>query len=163
MKDYKNERSLSTVAALLLLAVFAVGVLAVLLSGAQSYRRLTQQDQIAFDSRTVAQYLASKLRQAPGPEAASISDFGGTAALQIIQQIDGEEYVTHIYCHDGWLMELFSIAQGDFSPEDGEKVLPASDLRITRQQDLLTVELLDGSGEPVCLKLSIRGWEDVPQ
>ena len=59
-------------------------------------------------------------------------------------------------------MELFSIAQGSFCAEDGEKILPASDLRIMRQQDLLTVELLDGSGEPILLKLSVRGWE-VPQ
>ena len=163
MKDDKNARSLSTVAALLLLAVFAVGVLSVLLSGAESYRRLTRQDQADFDSRTCAQYLASKIRQAPSPESIEISDLQGVVVLQIAEKIDGEQYLTRIYCYEGWLMELYSFAQGDFSPEDGEKILPASDLQLTRQKDLLTVEFLDSSAEPVLLRLSVRGWEDAAQ
>lgn len=162
MKDYKNERSLSMVAALLLFAVFAIGVLAVLLSGAESYRGLTQRDDASYDSRTCAQYLASKIRQAPDPNAVGISDFGGADALQIAQSIEGEIYVTRIYCYQGWLMELFSTAEGEFSPEDGEKVLPASSFSVTQQRDLLLISITDGNGKRLQLKHALRGWEEMP-
>ena len=162
MKDYKSERSVSTVAALLLLAVFAVGVLGVLLGGAQSYRYLTQRDEATYDSRTCIQYLATKLRQSPQSNVVQIVSFGDGSALLIPETVDGEDYVTRIYCHDGWLMELYSVADGEFSPEDGEKILPASDLTVTRQQDLLVIGITDGNAQALQMKISLRGWEEMP-
>ncbi|MBQ2785966.1 MAG: DUF4860 domain-containing protein [Oscillospiraceae bacterium] len=162
MKDYKSERSVSTVAALLLLAVFAVGILGVLLGGAQSYRYLTQRDAAAYDSRTCTQYLVTKLRQAPQCNGVQVVPFGDGSALLIPETVDGEDYVTRIYCHAGWLMELYSVADGEFSPEDGEKILPASDLTITRQQDLLLIGITDANDQVLQMKISLRGWEELP-
>ena len=162
MKDYKSERSVSTVAALLLFAVFAAGVLGVLLGGAQSYRRLTQRDAAAYDSRTCTQYLVTKLQQSPESGSVQIVPFGEGSALLIPHTVGGEDYMTRIYCHDGWLMELYSIADGEFSPEDGEKILPASDLTITRQQDLLVIGITDGNKQALRIKVSLRGWEELP-
>ncbi len=161
MENNKIERKLSTVAALLLFAVFATGVFAVLLTGAKIYRNLVRVDASAYDSRTCSQYLASKIRQAPSPDAVCVEVFWGTEALVITQNIDGDAYVTRIYCHDGWLMELFSIADGEFSPEDGDKVLPASNLSVTQQQDLLLISVTDGNGKQMQLRHTLRGWEDV--
>lgn len=156
MRNYKKERSLSTVAALLLLSVFAACVLSVLLSGGKVYRTLAQRDADAYDSRTCSQYLLSKLRQAPDANGVSILDFGGSEAIQIAQTIEGDRYVTRIYCYDGWLMELFCLADGAFSPEDGEKVLPASDLSVTQQQDLLVIGITDGNGQKLQLRHTLR-------
>jgi len=162
MKDYKKERNLSTIAALLLFAVFATGVFAVLLTGAKVYRTLVQRDETVYDSRTCSQYLASKLRQIPTPDAISVSEFGESEALIITQVMEEDTYVTRIYCHNGWLMELFSVAQGEFSPEDGEKVLPASGLKVTQQGDLLMISVTDGNGEHLQLRFTLRGWEEMP-
>ena len=162
MKDNKKEHSLSTIAALLLFVIFATGVFAVLLTGAKVYRGLTQRDASAYDSRTCSQYLASKLRQAPSPDAVSVSEFGGAEALVITQVIDGDAYTTQIYCYNGWLMELFCVAGGEFSPEDGEKVLPASGLKVTQQGDLLMISVTDGNGEHLQLRFTLRGWEEMP-
>lgn len=161
MRNYTKERSLSTIAALLMLAVFAVGVLGVLLGGGKVYRALTQRSAAAYDSRTCSQYLLSKLRQLPDANAVAVADFDGLQALQITQYVDGEAYVTRIYCYDGWLMELFSVAGGEFSPGDGERVLPATDLSITQQQDLLTLKITDGNGKCLQLHHSLRGGEGV--
>ena len=68
MKQQKTQQSISALAALLMFGVFAVGILSVLLGGADSYRRLTQRDRVSYDERTCAQYMATKLRQAPSPE-----------------------------------------------------------------------------------------------
>ena len=43
---------MDTLLALLLFGLFSVCVLAVLLTGADAYRRLTRRDRLAFDSRT---------------------------------------------------------------------------------------------------------------
>ena len=160
MKDNKSERSVSTVAAMLLFAVFAVGVLGVLLGGAQSYRRLTQRDAAAYDSRTCTQYLATKIRQAQTADGVQTVSFGEGSALLIPEAVDGEAYVTRIYCYGGWLMELYSVADGEFSPKDGEKILPASDLSVTRQQDLLLIGITDANAQRLQLKISLRGWEE---
>jgi hypothetical protein len=157
-RDY-TERSVSALAALLLLAVFALGILWVLLSGAGAYRRLTQRDAQSYENRTCAQYVVTRLRQAAGAQAVSLSSFGEGDALLITEQVDGQDYVTRIYCYDGWLRELFAADGLDFAPEDGEKVLQASQLSLSREGDLITARLLDGNGEPVQLQVFLRGGE----
>ena len=162
MRDRSGKRSISGLAALLLLGVFAVGILAVLLSGARAYQRLTERDRLAYDSRTCVQYVATKVRQAPAPGAVVLSDFGDGDAMIISEEIEGARYWTQVYCYDGWLMELFCVAGGEFSPEDGEKVLPASDLKVTQQGDLLMISVTDGNGEHLQLRFTLRGWEEMP-
>ena len=152
MMEQKNARSLTTLAALLTLAVFAIAILSVLLGGAQAYRRLTQRDQAVYVSRTCAQYLTMKLRQAPGP--VSLSEFGDGDAIDILHTYDGTDYVVRIYCYEGWLMELFCLADAEFEPEDGERVLPGSDLSVTEEAGLLRLAMRDGSGQKVALMLS---------
>lgn len=144
MMDHKKFSSLSTVAALLVLAVFAVGIMGVLLSGVTAYRRLTQRDQKAYDCRTAAQYLTTKLRQAPGSGAVSMGSFGDGDALVIQEEWEGTAFVTRIYCHDGWLMELYSIAEGSFSPKDGQKIVPMDRLQTRQQGALLELTLTYG-------------------
>lgn len=130
------------VAALLVLAIFAVGILSVLLGGAGVYERLSRRDSRAYESRTAVQYLAAKVRQAE--QFPRVETFGGGDALVFCQQIGGREYVTRVYCHDGWLRELFTAADGQLLPEDGEKILPMQTLSARIEGELLTAALYDG-------------------
>ena len=84
----KKEHALVPIAALLTFALFAIGILSVLLGGSQVYRRLTLRDQRSYDSRTCTQYIATKLRQAPAPDAVSVAPFGDSDALLIQQDIE---------------------------------------------------------------------------
>ncbi len=159
MKNFLKKGSISGLAALLLFCVFAIGILSVLLSGAGAYRRLTLRDSRSYDSRTCAQYVATKLRQAPGPESVELAPFGEGDALYIYQEIGGELYLTRIYCHEGWLMELFTAAETEMEPQDGEKILQAQSMALRLEQDLLGLSIVDGSGSPIQLQLSLRGRE----
>lgn len=159
MKHRLKQQSISALAALLMFGVFAVGILSVLLTGAGAYQRLTERDRLAYDSRTCAQYVATKVRQAGAPGAVRVENFGGVDALVIVQEYDGVEYWNRIYCHDGWLKELFTAAQGEFAPEDGEKILPAQKLELERQNGLLRVKLTDGNGTAMDLNLALRAGE----
>jgi len=67
MREHSKKRSISGLAALLLLGVFAVSILSVLLTGASAYRRLMERDRLMYDNRTCLQYVATKVRQAPNP------------------------------------------------------------------------------------------------
>ncbi len=156
MKTIKTERSLSTIAALLLFAVFAVGVLAVLFGGAKAYNRITERERQSYNLRTSSQYVMTKLRQAESPQAIKIVPFGEGEALQISQTVEGKEYATRIYCHNGWLMELFAAADGDFSAADGEPVLNISDLSVGLENGILKITLTDNVGESVSVRHALR-------
>ena len=160
MKDNKQMRSLSTVAALLLLAVFAVGILSVLLGGAGAYNRLTRRDQMAFEGRSCTQYLATKVRQASGGDAVVVAPFGDTQALVITEVVDGEVYLTRIYCYEGWLMELYT-GEGSFEPQDGEKLLPMAQLELQLEQGLLTAVFTEENGTVQTQQLWLRGAGEV--
>ena len=157
MKNYTKERSLSALAALLTFALFALGILSVLLGGANVYRRLTQRDQHSYDSRTCTQYIATKLRQAPSPGAVAVAPFGDGDCLFITEAIGDSAYLTRVYCYDGWLMELFTVADGEFAPEDGEKILPLQSLSLSRNGSLITVQLTGLDYSSQILTLHIRG------
>lgn len=157
MKNERVSRASTQLAALLMFAVFAITVLCVLFAGAKAYSRLTSRGNTAYNSRTAMQYIATKVRQAPDGSHVTVEAFSGTNALVIRQELDGTPCVTRIYCHDGWLMELFTLTEDGFSPEDGEKILPLEGLSLSQNGSLLTVSIPDGA----LLRLHLRGPEEV--
>lgn len=140
MKE-RRRQGIPTLAALLLLTIYGVTVLGVLLAGAQAYSRLTRRDSHAYDERTALQYVAARVHQAPAPDRISVVDFGGVDALAVTQTVEGQDYLTRVYCWDGWLMELFCAADGQFEPRDGERLLPVESLEFEVQGELLRVRL----------------------
>ncbi len=155
-------RNLGSMLALFLAGVFAVCILSVLLTGANAYSSLSGRDQTAYDRRTCSQYVATKIRQA-GPAGVRIESFGTGDALVLSETLGGTEYLTRIYCYDGWMRELFAAAEGSFAPEDGEKVMEAERLDTELADGLLSVEITAGEGEPVRLYFDLRtGGETDP-
>lgn len=157
MRNFLKNGSLSGLVALLTFVLFAISILFVLLNGAGVYRRLTQRDQYSYDSRTCAQYVATKMRQAPSPTAISTDTFGTVDSLLISQDIEGLEFVTRIYCYENWLMEIFTLADGDFLPEDGEKILPLGSLSVSQDGSVFSFILTDTEGNTQHLTISARG------
>ena len=145
MKGRTKNTLIPDLLALMLLGVFAVSLLCVLLTGAQAYRRLSRLGQEAYERRTAAQYLNTKVRQSPGAGTVRVQPFGQEDALVICRQVDGVDYLERIYCWDGWLMELFCAADTNFDPQDGERLIPARFLMLEREGALVLVRL--GLGE----------------
>lgn len=149
--------------ALLLFGVFAVCLLIVLLTGASSYQALTLRDRLASDSRTCAQYLTTRVRQADQYGAIGVEPFGDGDALTFRQDIDGRAYVTRVYVSGGWLMELFSAADLTLSPQDGERIMAAQALTAQQEDGLLLISITPAQGNPTQLVLSPRcGEGDLP-
>lgn len=155
MKRQGTRHQVDSLLMLLLFGVFAVCVLSVLLTGAKAYRGLTDRDQTAYDRRTCVQYIATRVRQGDVEGGVTVEPFGDTTALCMTQ----EGYVTRVYWHDGYLMELYTSADAELYPEDGEKIMPLESLSLTMEDGLLTAEIGTTGGVVDTLKLSLRSGE----
>lgn len=156
MKIQGTKHQMDGLLMLLLFGVFAVCVLAVLLTGAKAYRGLTARDQAAYDRRTCVQYIATRVRQGDVAGGVTVEPFRDTTALCLTQ--DG--YVTRVYWHDGYLMELYTSADAELYPEDGEKIMPLESLSLTMEDGLLTAEVGTAGGAVDTLCLSLRSGEE---
>lgn len=156
MRRKQIQHHIDALIALLLFGVFAVCVLAVLLTGADAYRRLTLRDQAAYERRACTQYIATKVRQADLADRLSVADMDGVQALVLGGD---EEYVTYIYCYDGWLRELYLWCEEPPAPQDGRELIQAEGLDLSLEDGLLTVRVTQGSGRADTLLLSLRSGE----
>lgn len=155
MKREKIQHHMDGLLLLLLFGVFAVCVLSVLLTGARAYRRLTLRDQEAYRRRTCVQYIATRVRQGDLEGAVAVEPFGEGDALVMAK--DG--YVTRVYWHDGWLMEMYAGEDVQLAPEDGEKIMELDGLAMSMDGGLLTVEVDSGDAGTDTLRLSLRSGE----
>lgn len=152
MKRRGIQHHLDGLLALLLFGVFAVCVLSVLLTGARAYRRLTDRDRDSYNRRTCVQYIATRVRQADRLGGVSVEPFGDTNALTLTE--DG--FVTRVYWHEGYLMELYAGEDAKLAPEDGERIMEAESLSLSVRRGLLTVDITGDSGRPDRLLLYLR-------
>ena len=83
--------------------------------------------------------------------------FGEATALRLADSEAGS--VTRLYCHDGWLMELYTFADAQLEPQDGERIMPLEGLSFEEKGGFLTAELQLGEGVTDTLCLSLRSEE----
>lgn len=159
----RRQHQMNGLLALLLFGVFAACILSVLLAGAGAYRRLTDRDSASYDARTAAQYLATRVRQADAAGQVFVASFDGDSGsdtLFLTEDIGGTRYDTRVYCHDGYIRELFSAAGETLAPEDGEPVLEAQALTFGWTNGLLTAELTAPGGSTEQVILALRSREE---
>lgn len=107
---------------------FAAGV-ALLSTGV--YRAVESASGEHARDRVALSYLMSQLRAGDGEEGIRVSSFGDGDALILSEGA----YATTLYCHEGYLMELYANKDLDFDPASGYPIVPAR---------ALTVEVTDG-------------------
>lgn len=167
MREERRQNHITALAAVTLLAVFAVSILLALLAGAGAYRRLVDRDAAAFDTRTAAQYLATRVRQndvgyeRPDETAVTVEDFWGADCLTLKEWNGGyvSQYVTRLYCYDGSLWELYTAADVEAELTDGERVMELDGLELSLEDGLLNAALTLKNGETETVILSLRSGE----
>ena len=155
MREQIKKSNRSGLLVLLVFAAFMVSVLLVLLTGADVVQKLTARDQAGFDRRTAAQYIATRTRQADCAGMISVRSFGSGDAIVFAEEIDGVRYETLVYCHEGYLREMFVEAGMEQAPEFGEKIIAMTALQADDCGGYLKVHLqmADGTEERVLLDL----------
>ena len=156
MKTKRVQHHIDGLIALTMFSVFAVCILITLLAGAQAYSRLAQRDRLAYGRRTCVQYVATKVHNADSSGAISVEELGGADVLVLGA---GSEYVTRIYCYDGYLRELYCSAEHPMSPEEGERIIEAESMELSLNGNLLAVTVT-ANAEANTLLLSLRGGEE---
>ena len=164
MKQQTQRHEIGGLFALLTFAVFALCILLVLLTGAESYRKLTERDADSWERRTCIQYITARVRHADTAGDIFVGNFDGTPAeygstLFLQEDVDGETYCTRIYCYEEQLHELFSEVNGEFYPQDGTPVLDAQAMEFRLSDGVLTMEAVDASGGAVTAYLTLRSGE----
>ncbi len=162
MKTNRRKIDASFLAPLLLFTIFTLCVVLVLLMGAKVYETAVDRDQRSFDHRTAVQYLSNRVRQLDCDGAWFVGDFyeaqpqeaGNTLYFREIFR--DEVYYTRIYCHDGYLYELSSIADGSFEPTDGEKILAMNALQFSKENGMLKIHFRHTDGKTAELFLALR-------
>ena len=157
MKKRTTEYHFDGLAALLLFGVFAACVALILIVGADAYRRLVTRDGAVHNRSTSMQYVATRVRQAEGPDRISVEDFGGVNALALTDSLG---CITRVYYYDGPIMELYTNIDNVLSPKAGEKVIEAGGLDFSLEDGLLTITVIDLEGGQSTLRLSVRGGEE---
>lgn len=140
MRRSMNEKTskITDLLSLMGFGLFAVCVILVLLTGAKVYRNLVDSGSRSYESRTAVQYIATRVRQT---ESVSVEEFDGCCALVGTEEIDGEIYLTRVYCYDGYLRELFSAEDAWLQADAGEKILPVESAGFALEDGLLTVRV----------------------
>lgn len=155
-----SGRAAASAATLLMFCIFTACLLLVLAFGAGAYRDIKQVGEERFSENTCLSYIATKVRHYDSAGAVRIGQIGDTEALQLRETIDGELYVTSLYCFDGHMMELFSQEGLEFTPQDGVAVLDVKSLDFGMTADgLLQVNCTGASGKAAAVELSLRSGE----
>lgn len=162
-REMTEKHHIAFVFVLLAFCIFAVCILLVLLTGANSYRSLTRRDTETYSRSICVRYIAAKVRHADTAGSIEVGRFstpsgecGGT--LFLAEENEGKLYYTRIYCYQGYVRELYAAASESFEPLDGEPVLKAQNLwfQLNREDGLLTIRSRDEQGRKESLTLSLR-------
>ena len=174
MNKQINKTTVTSLVPLLLFVIFTACILSVLLTGADVYQKFSKRDQVSFQHRTTVQYLTTRIRQSDTSEMVCVGSFadgpvlldqsdtvysGDTLFLR--EELGGRIFYTRIYCHDGYLRELFAEAGLNFSPSSGEKILEINDLLFTLQDDLLYIDIKYADHTKETLVIYLRRGEEV--
>ena len=158
MKRYVHAAD--AIFALILFAAFAVSILMVLTTGAQAYQNVRNSVENHYSENTCVSYIVMKLRHYDDVTCGvALGDVEGTPALLLSETIDGEEYITAIYYHEGYVMEIFAESGYEFTLNDGDQIIEAHDLTLSSPSaGLYKVACVGVGGGRAEATISLRDW-----
>ena len=149
MKKTGQRNNTDFLAGMIVLAIFAAGIIAALLSGAGAYRRLTQRDESEYEARICTQYIATRISGAESADAVTIEQPDGTETpvLRIRETVGEEKYDSYIYISGGWICELYT--SEEYAPDftAGERLVQAQGMKLSMEGNLVTARITTESGE----------------
>jgi hypothetical protein len=154
MKYQPKQWKITGIMPLMVFFLLSVCLMTLLLTGVRIYRNTVEQGESRFLNRTAVQYLTTRVHQADCRNQLSVESFDGIKALVFREEIDGEIYKTMVYCHEGYLKELFCAEDGHFRPSDGEKLFALEDLQLQLEDSLLQIQVTLPDG--VCRQISLH-------
>ena len=138
---------------LLIFMLFTFSGVSALLLAVNSYKNIVESESETADYRNNVSYLREVVHQKDVDGKVTVSKIGDGDAIVIDVS---DEYAQYIYVSDGYLRELLAKKDGDIAPAFGEKIMAASDLKITQTGKLLEFELTDENGKVFNSAVSLK-------
>lgn len=142
----QRAHAISGVFIFALLGAFAVLSTLLVLLGARAYRAVTERAALSAEERILLNYPLNKVRMNDCADRIRVDEKDGVPMLVIRHDIDGEWYETSIYCHQGWLYELFAAADDEIPLEEGEPLAAADYFKPELKDGVVSFEVGTGSG-----------------
>lgn len=160
MREMEQKgRAMGTLFTMLVFLVFVMCALFTVLTGGKVYENINQRMADNYTGSVALQYIANKVRQNDEEGMVALREIEGTQVLELIQEVEGDRYVSWIYYLDGSIRELFTFPDSGLGLEDGIRIIECGGLSFEADGRLLTVETSgEGGGR---LTLALRSGEAV--
>ncbi len=143
-------------AVLLLIGLFAVLMVGVLSYGVAVYRHLTEFSEETYFQRTALSYFANQIRTFDQSGSVALGKLEDVDAVVLRETLDQNTYVTYLYYYDGAIRQLAMEEGTRLTPADGDALLSASGLNISRTEDSLSLTARDETGQSFSLTVTPR-------
>lgn len=141
---------------IVLCAIFFLLSMVLTIMSSNVYRHTVSDADRNDTTRTALSYLVNRIRQNDGTDTITLTQFNGAPALKLSQTIDSCEYITLLYCYDGFLREQFVQKDHLFSADAGFPILAIQTLSLSTQNNLLTIGITSPNGETTQVSLAPR-------
>lgn len=153
-----KKHVIDTVFVICLMLLFLLSALTIIAIGASIYKKNVAQTNDNYAQRVSIAYVTEKVRQSDVSGSIFVRELFGQNVLVFQQEVNGDLYNTYIYCHEGYLMELF--ARDDlesFYPQTGQKILKINSFMIEKaSDDLLRATITEEDGQEETVYISIH-------
>lgn len=154
-----QKHTIDKVFALALFCAFAASVLMVLIIGAGVYKNTVKSIDDRYTERTCLSYVASKVHHYDASGGVHLQQFGYGQALALEENISGSDFVTLLYTHQGYVMELFMEKGVQLAPEDGEIIIEDAGLGFEQVADnLIKVSCTSEDGRSDSMYININSY-----
>ncbi|MCL1999571.1 MAG: DUF4860 domain-containing protein [Turicibacter sp.] len=146
MGNNTKQSRLDTLFVLIIFCVFAGSVLVALTMGASAYRGTLEISSYRFAERTGLFYIWTKTKNFDEYGRIFVEPFFDTTALVLEEDIAGNLHRTYIFYRDGFIMELFTRADSEYSLSDGIPVLNLAGGTLSFQHSQNAIIITDSLG-----------------
>ena len=143
-------------AVLLLIGLFAVLAVGVLSFGVAVYRHLTDFSEETYFQRTALSYFANQIRTFDDAGSVALGKLEDVDAIVLRETFNHNTYVTYLYYYDGAIRQLAMQEGTQLTPADGDLLLPAGGLDLSRTEDSLEITVHDEGGQSFSLTVTSR-------
>lgn len=159
-KDAKTKHIVDVIFVLVLFAVFTASALVLVILGANVYKETVKNMSHCYDTRISTSYITQKVRQNDSYDSVSVGKLLDTDALIFSHTIGEETYSTYIYCHEGYLKELFMRTDTDIGVSPllaGSNIMKADSFVIESVNDsLLHITITGNDSDPQDVLISLH-------
>lgn len=152
-----KPHSFDVIFTLLLFCLFTFTVMSTLISGVSVYKNTEELMLSRYEERTALAYIITKIHNYDIGGNITVRKYGDIEALVFTEQIGGIDYLTYIYCYEGWLCELFMDEFATFEAHMGENIVEAEKLNFTlKTQNLIYIRYESVKGKVCETHVNVR-------